>query len=209
MLELRAQASNHIKWRHWDLTVLISTTTCSNENIEEVYLDTWKEASPIVTAIHRENILASIDFLQRVMRIMIRKFGNKRKVCLLVKDFQRHLSLKTCYCIVGKSFNLQVQKNRWHQFLQTILHQEQDNWNKILTSSLHKYFPITMLWRTYNVQLCIHRILALALRKYLLERSIIMHMKWNEASYWILKMPLKITLTISDLVENKWALHMD
>ena len=134
------------------------------------------------------------------------------KFVFLSKDFQRHLSLKTCYCIVGKSFNLQVQKNRWHQFLQTILHQEQDNWNRILSSSLHKYstFQLPMLlWRMYNVQFCIHRILALALRKYLLERGIIMHMRWNEASYWILKMPLKITLTISDLVENKWALHMD
>ena len=131
------------------------------------------------------------------------------KFVFLSKDFQRHLSLKTCYCIVGKSFNLQVLKNRWHQFLQTILHQEQDNWNRILSSRLHKYIPITYVALTYNVQFCIHRILALALSKYLLERGIIMHMRWNEASYWILKMPLKITLTISDLVENKWALHMD
>ena len=97
-------------------------------------------------------------------------------------------------------------------FLQTILHQEQDNWNRILSSSLHKYSTFQLCFFDvcmYNVQFCIHRILALALRKYLLERGIIMHMKWNEASYWILKMPLKITLTISDLVENKWALHMD
>ena len=80
---------------------------------------------------------------------------------------------------------------------------------QVSISTVHSNYLPMLLWRMYNVQFCIHRILALALRKYLLERGIIMHMRWNEASYWILKMPLKITLTISDLVENKWALHMD
>ena len=71
----------------------------------QVYLDTQSAApQPHRNSIHRETILASIDFLQRVMRIMIRKFGNKRKVCLLVERLSKASFAQNLLLHRGKIF---------------------------------------------------------------------------------------------------------